>query len=221
MLIYTNSENYTNIANAIRELNGKSELLTPAEMADALDALFPDYGVSFDTFDSNGNVLTASTYGYKVSGLSYKPTLTTVKIADEATEIDEYAFEEDENLTSINLHENIEKIGRYAFSNCDKLSISELPKKVTELKNHTFYFTYGIKNFVLHENIKIIENSAFCYSSYLTTVTFKGIPTQIGNNAFESCSRLTTINVPWAEGEIAGAPWGATNATIYYNHIEE
>ena len=32
------------------------------------------------------------------------------------------------------------------------------------------------------------------------------------------CTNLTTINVPWAEGAVAGAPWGATNATINYNY---
>ena len=35
---------------------------------------------------------------------------------------------------------------------------------------------------------------------------------------FYECEKLTTINVPWSEGEVAGAPWGATGATINYNY---
>ena len=42
----------------------------------------------------------------------------------------------------------------------------------------------------------------------------------IASTTFTSCANLTTINVPWAEaeGEVANAPWGATNATINYNY---
>ena len=53
----------------------------------------------------------------------------------------------------------------------------------------------------------------------MKTVTFKGKPT-ISDSAFLNCGNLTTINVPWAEGEVANAPWGATNATINYNYTE-
>lgn len=38
------------------------------------------------------------------------------------------------------------------------------------------------------------------------------------NDAFEGCTNLTAINVPWAEGAVANAPWGATNAAVSYNY---
>jgi hypothetical protein len=59
---------------------------------------------------------------------------------------------------------------------------------------------------------------AFYKDTGLTDITFKGTPMSIDSNAFASCSNLLTINVPWAEGEVSGAPWGATNATINYNY---
>ena len=43
----------------------------------------------------------------------------------------------------------------------------------------------------------------------------------IEDYAFKNCTALTTINVPWSEGEVASAPWGATNATINYNYTGE
>lgn len=52
-------------------------------------------------------------------------------------------------------------------------------------------------------------------------MTFKGTPSSINSNAFNSCINLLTINVPWAEGAVANAPWGATNATINYNYTGE
>lgn len=41
----------------------------------------------------------------------------------------------------------------------------------------------------------------------------------IFNNAFASCPNLTDIYVPWSEGAVANAPWGATNATIHYDTV--
>jgi hypothetical protein len=41
--------------------------------------------------------------------------------------------------------------------------------------------------------------------------------TLIHSGAFDGCTNLKDIYVPWAEGAIKNAPWGATNATIHYN----
>jgi hypothetical protein len=62
-----------------------------------------------------------------------------------------------------------------------------------------------------------ISNYAFSNCDGLTSVTFEGIPTKIGSLVFNSCDNLTDIYVPWAEGEVSDAPWGATKATIHYN----
>jgi len=51
-------------------------------------------------------------------------------------------------------------------------------------------------------------------------LTFEGTPSFIASNAFSNCTKLRTINVPWAEGKVANAPWGATKATINYNYVE-
>lgn len=87
------------------------------------------------------------------------------------------------------------KIRDYAFQNCTKLALTSLPSGLTS-----------------------IGSSAFQNCTGLTSITFTGTPTSIASNAFSSCTNLTTINVPWAEGAVANAPWGATNATINYNY---
>ena len=71
---------------------------------------------------------------------------------------------------------------------------------------------------ILPEKLESIATWAFCECSKLNEVTFKGTPTSIADDVFDECNALLTINVPWAEGEVANAPWGATNATINYNY---
>lgn len=96
-----------------------------------------------------------------------------------------------------------------------------LPSGLTKIGSYVFYEWRDITKISLPDGITSIGNSAFkeCFS--LTTITFKGMPSSIGLDAFKTCNRLTTINVPWAEGAVANAPWGATNATINYNYTGE
>ena len=76
----------------------------------------------------------------------------------------------------------------------------------------------GVSISSLPDGIANIGNNAFYNCTNLTSLTFKSTPDAIASNAFSACTNLTTINVPWAEGAVAGAPWGATNATINYNY---
>jgi hypothetical protein len=88
-------------------------------------------------------------------------------------------------------------VGR-AFSQCTNLAITEIPASVTSIGDYAFENCRG-----------------------LTSITFKGTPESISAQAFYGCTKLTTINVPWAEGAVANAPWKATRATINYNYTGE
>ena len=61
-----------------------------------------------------------------------------------------------------------------------------------------------------------IESNSFTFCMSLTEVKIYNTMTSFGN-AFYGSTNITDIYVPWAEGEVANAPWGATNATIHYN----
>lgn len=56
-------------------------------------------------------------------------------------------------------------------------------------------------------------------ASRAETAIFLGTPTTIGQRVFIKpyWPMLTDIYVPWSEGEVANAPWGATTATIHYD----
>ena len=87
------------------------------------------------------------------------------------------------------------------------------------IKAHMFYSSL-LESATIPNFISEIESQAFAKSYSLEVVTFKGVPKWFDLSTFYDCYSLNTINVPWAEGEVACAPWGATNATINYNYTE-
>ena len=97
--------------------------------------------------------------------------------------------------TNPTLPSDLTQIGSYAFNSCTNLALTSLPAGLTSIGSYAFDSCTG-----------------------LTSITFQGKPASISSSAFPRCFNLTTINVPWAEGAVTGAPWGATNATINYNY---
>ena len=123
------------------------------------------------------------------------------------------------NLTS--LPEGVTSIGHYAFYQCFNLALTSLPDSVTSIGSWAFGNCSNLALTSLPDSVTSIGSYAFRNCTNLTNLTFKGTPTLIDSNAFYGCTNLTTINVPWAEGAVAGAPWGASNATINYNYTGE
>ena len=137
------------------------------------------------------------------------------------TEIGSNAFNSCTKLALTSLPEGVTSIGNYAFNSCTNLALTSLPEGLTSIGSDAFNSCTKLALTSLPEGLTSIGNYAFSNCSSITNLTFKGKPTTINASAFNRCTNLTTINVPWAEGEVANAPWGATNATINYNYVEE
>ena len=154
------------------------------------------------------------------SAFSSCRNLALTSLPDGLTSIGNTAFEACSNLALTSLPSGITSIGKNAFRNCTKLALTSLPDGLTSISNSAFGSCTKLALTSLPSGITSIGNSAFKDCTSLTSITFTGKPTTISSSAFEGCTNLTTINVPWAEGEVANAPWGATNATINYNYTE-
>ena len=153
-----------------------------------------------ETYDSDGNLIDVKMHGYtKIRDNAFVACmdLALTSLPEGITEIGNAAFQVCNKLALISLPEGLTSIGAYAFANCRDLALTSLPEGLTS-----------------------IGSKAFSECTNLTNITFKGTPTSISSTTFDACRNLTVINVPWAEGEVAGAPWGATNATINYNYTE-
>jgi hypothetical protein len=97
------------------------------------------------------------------------------------------------------------------------MTINAIPEGVTSIEVQAFAGCAEITVNSIPQGVKTIGNMAFANCTGITELTFKGTPTSICSNSFQGCTNLLNIYVPWAEGEVANAPWGATNATIHYN----
>lgn len=135
-----------------------------------------------------------------------------------ATEIGAYAFYQCTNLTSIDLPK-VTTLSTSAFANCTSLAISTLPHKLEVLGPAVFDNCGRIKSLTFPDTFIRAFRNAISNCNGLTSVTFKGTPTQLSTTTFTNCPNLTTINVPWAEGAVKNAPWGAPEGVeIVYNY---
>lgn len=133
------------------------------------------------------------------------------------TKIGYGAFYGRENLKSITIPDGITEIENTAFTNCRQLSQIKLPEGLINIGAMAFYGC-GVKDVIIPDSVQNIRMYAFSVCPELTSVTIgSGIKT-IHAQAFNDTPKLLTINVPWSEGEVSGAPWGAVNATINYNY---
>lgn len=217
----------TAIGDAIRAKTGGTEKMTLDQMATEIEGI--------QTGGTDENFIKLVTRPLRA---------TEITLPQEVTSIGRYAFYSASYVTSVNMP-NVTYISPYAFYGCDDLALTSLPSGVTYLGENAFrgctslalltlpdaltgickYAFSGCKKLAITSipsGVNYIEDSAFQTCTGLTSITFKGTPTStINSYAFSSCTNLKTINVPWAEGEVANAPWGATNATINYNYTGE
>lgn len=120
-------------------------------------------------------------------------------------------FFEGSSISGINMP-GVTRIGRYAFSECQNLALAELPNTTEEIGMWAFHKCPNVVLTRIPASVKTVDSYIF-YLSGTKNLTFEGTPESIHASAL---SGITTVNVPWAEGAVANAPWGAT--TVNYNY---
>lgn len=144
-------------------------------------------------------------------------TIKKLVLPESLTEIGEYALYQCTAITNIKLSSNLTTIADYGMAYMRMNSIA-LPEKLTNIKQYAFSNCNRLFSVTFPASVEEIATCAFNRDTAITQVTFKGTPLSVAVNAFINCTNLLTINVPWAEGEVANAPWSATKATINYNY---
>ena len=132
-------------------------------------------------------------------------TATEITVPDSVAEIGAYAFYGCSRLSDIYLHSGIKNIGTRAFNTCTSLREISLPLSLESIGDYAFTGA-GLYSVSLPAGVTI-KKRAFASCSSLESVTFEGRPASITSDVFYDSNNLTIINVPWAEGAVANAPW--------------
>ena len=216
------------IADAIRSKTGSTESMTLDQMATEISNISAGGGVEepyiLETYNASGNLIGAELVGHtKVRNYTfyYCSELNSVNLSSGIISIGDNAFYQCSNLSLSSLPDGITSIGNSAFGYCSNLTLTSLPDGITSIGSYAFSRCTKLSLSSLPDGITTIGNYAFDTCTSLTSITFEGTPKTINSGAFYACTKLTTINVPWAEGAVSGAPWGATKATINYNYTGE
>lgn len=150
--------------------------------------------------------------------------ILNVNLSNTVMYIEHHAFDLVGRL-NLTLPTNLRVIGDYAFQYTE-VSYTTFPSLLREIGSYAFRNCPGLTQLEIpYQNITNIKNYAFRSCSNLTSVSFVGdrdpdaSALTMGNNVFTGCSNLTDIYVPWSQGDVANAPWGATNATIHYDYV--
>ena len=178
--------------------------------------------------------------GGSVGNYAFHRSEDLKKITVNCETIGEEAFSGCDYLTDITLGENVKTLGDKAFYTCDALERVEIPSTVTDIGEKTFYSCPALKEAIIRagtvkagtfyncrtlttliisdnatldasftvgntyaketlETVKIergeIGISAFNSCPRLTTVELGNGVTSVGDNAFSKCTALTSVNI--------------------------
>lgn len=155
-------------------------------------------------------------------------TVTHITIPEGTTAIRDHTFAGHASMQTVSIPDSVKSIGIAAFLGCNSLKSLVIPDSVlsvssAQMGSGAFALNSSLERVTLGSGIAELRGPVFQGDTALKTVVFRGKPsmsTASGAYAFYGCTGITDIYVPWAEGEVPGAPWGATNATIHYNHTE-
>lgn len=122
--------------------------------------------------------------------------LTSVKFADNLTEIGNYTFENCENLVVPELPSTVKALGIYAFANTAVSSVDI--KGSIAYSNGVYSNCKKLKTATFDENTNCVRTGMFSGCNALTTVTFakNGKMENIGDSAFYNCTSLKDIIIP-------------------------
>lgn len=173
-----------------------------------------------DGYDGIGTVVVEVSGSGDSGGEDFDDALIVSLIEADAIVFPEKFFYYNTKIQKIKLPEATKEILAQAFSGCSNLQEVFFPEGLTSIRDLAFESCRLLVRIELPSSLTTLGKS-FSNCAGMKEITFKGTPTSIAGNAFYACNKVETINVPWSEGEVANAPWGAASATINYNYTGE
>ena len=141
-------------------------------------------------------VLSAGVTGIGANAFRDCLALTTVSgAASSMTAIGNEAFLGCTALVSVTLPETLASIGEAAFSGCSFLGVVTVPDGVTTLGGSVFQES-GVTALTVGRGVTVIPTRFAAGCERLTSVSFSGNVSEIGDYAFLGCARLEDLTLP-------------------------
>ena len=141
---------------------------------------------------TDNNVVTPTT-GNDVSN-TYSNGKGVITFDTDLSEIPEKMFYNCGALSSVTLPKSIRTIGSRAFYNCKNLSSVTMQDGVTKINSYAFYYC-AFTEITLPNTLTDIYNNAFASCKKLTTITIPNSVTTLGSNMFQGCDALTSVTI--------------------------
>jgi hypothetical protein len=123
-----------------------------------------------------------------------------------ATNIDNSALKDCEELVSVNMPEVIE-IGNNAFSSCTFLTTITIPSSCNSIGDYAFWGCISLTTVtILSSSIAIGGNTFWGCTSSLTTITIPFNINYTGSNQFRDCSKLSILHLLWPSSIAENCP---------------
>ena len=182
--------------------------------------------ITFDSIDSTPMFCASSLYLLD-SNRKYNE-VTDIKLSENTTKINAYAFSEMENISTITIGANVTTIGTfafkgnlaytlnfapgsklvtiedYAFSQCEYLTSVELPTGIKTIKSFAFDECSAISKLALPNTLTSIERAAFGSCQSLTTLEIPNTIKTITESCFNDCISLVSLTIPTSVTKIEG-----------------
>ena len=148
-----------------------------------------------------------------------------VAIPNNVTRIGFGAFRECTSLAHITIPDSVTSIGQYAFSQCKSLTSISIPDSVTYIDSTVFYATAYYNNSAnWKKGVLYIGNHLIkAESSYSGSYKIKSGTKTIASEAFNGCSRLTSITIPISIKSIGFGAFGSCKKlkSVYFYNEEQ
>jgi len=128
--------------------------------------------------------------------------IKNVYIADEVTEISQFAFKDCTNLETLRLPKTIKKIRLSAFQSCSQLKELTLYDGIENIEYWAFSNCESLVQINIPGTIKNLDNYTFTGCSNVKSITIsEGVET-IGFDVFEDCINLESVTIPQSLNKI-------------------
>ena len=154
-------------------------------------AVYTQVYVSKVSTDENGYIL--YTDGDELSLIGYTGMDTELFLPKGITEINQYAFFYNRQITNIAIPDGVKSIGDSAFKGCVELKSVTIPNSVTQIGDEAFDKCAGLTSVRIGNGVKSIGRSAFGDCAELSSITYEGTLSQIKAINFDHFWNLYTV----------------------------